>query len=84
MVTYELSILTTGCPAEHGTPHRIYKRGHNRSAAQRPMTAPTLLYSVPCQRGTARRRADDINCCIATDDGPCTAVLSFPFVLFLH
>jgi len=34
------------------------------------MTAPSQLHSAPCQDETARRRADDINCCIATDDGP--------------
>ena len=50
---------------------------HSCVAAQRPMTAPALLYSVPCQRGTEHRRADDINCCTATDDVPALPY-SFP------
>ena len=49
----------------------LYKPTHSCIAAQRPTKPLSLYYSVPCVshwRSTARRRADDISFCTATDD----------------
>lgn len=35
-----------------------------------------LHYCTPVSSWTARRRADDTNCCTATDEGSCTALFS--------
>jgi len=45
---------------------------HKCTAAQRQ----TMSSSLKFERGTARSRADDINCCTATVDVPLIAVLS--------
>jgi hypothetical protein len=55
----------------------LYKPSHSCIAAQRPTKPFSLYYSVPCfarWRSTARRRADDLIFCTATDDDPRHAV----------